>query len=447
MQPTSFSDEEAAKDLEMVRRIEELFEEHRTTECLTFDVTKQEKAPARIDRKDIKALLDAIDVRYPYKQTLSASVLTQHNKPAKNGKKRAANKHKHHAKNQSKSPSKSRSVSSSGPCPAPTAISRPLHLYLVGRYHGTASLLQEAVKACPSLSGCWNSLGELYCAAGEVLAAKFCFASSLAHSRHNKLRYISLSKMLRNPTGKDQMAVMEDCMESLVLAKQALKHSKSHKKLSLKDGELWFNLDNAYLMVFLQCTNGWKLDSSAKLEQLEQRGDDDDEKVGDYFLEEREQERIHAELRREIEAELREAGNSLLSHVPERVQVRGEQVQRQRARVAPRPVLQPLAHPRVRRALRPGAAGPAQEHQAGVHRAPKRRGREPGMIKQFERSINRTAFVWMMGAVRKLEQIQQVQLPLLIVAISLLIRFRARSVSVTCAARCDHDKLALLAAD
>merc|ERR1719203_270525 len=217
------------------------------------------------------------------------------------------------------------------------SISRPLYLCLLGRYHkicGNLSvatpLLQEAVKMQPDIAEGWNALGQIYHEEGEVVAAKFCFESALDFDRGNQMAYICLSKILRTPTGKNQMEIMENSIESLVLAKQALKLGR--KGHALRNGELWFNLGNAYLMAFLNCCNGFKLDSSKRLEEedaIDRRraqGQTIECKYKDVaralsqldegmFAEERAQDKAYNDIRREIEVELTDSGNDLLSHV------------------------------------------------------------------------------------------------------------------------------------
>ena len=375
-QPPDIEDTKDDEEQRMIDEINALFEQYRTTEDLKFDISKKQKAQIlhEIKRK-IKSIIDTIDIRYAYKLTLNIPVRLKNGSNHKNKQKKKGSTNTPSATNNGTTsattdsnqpnPSTITNTTTTAPPSATTTttrsvvgggISRALYLYFLGRYHficGNLSvsspLLQESIKADPEITDCWNTLGDLYYEEGEVLAAKFCFESALDFDRFNKIAYISLSKMLRKPTGKDQMEIMENCVESLVLAKQALKFGrrKGSKSNALKDGELWFNLGNAYLMAFLNCINGFKLESSRKLQEEEAQrlnpknkgggngvamngssklSDADSAKQAELehildgldegmFAEERAQEAIYSELRREIEQELRDEGNDLLHHV------------------------------------------------------------------------------------------------------------------------------------
>ena len=246
-----------------------------------------------------------------------------------------------------------------------STITRSHYLYYKGRYFNICNnisiaspLLIESIKLNPEIIECWNTLGDVYYNKGEILASKYCFESALDYDRYNKLSYIYLSKILRKPTGKNEMEIMENCIQSLIMAKQALKYGKknpsssSSNKNALKDGELWFNLGNAYLMAFINCINGFKLESSIKIEKEEKKENTKDTKSkkkskkndnnnnnkqndndndglkekeiikslldglnDNFFNEEYEQISIKNQLRKEIELELNDELNNLLNHI------------------------------------------------------------------------------------------------------------------------------------
>eukprot|EP01084_Bolivina_argentea_P290383 498785_1 len=115
-------------------------------------------------------------------------------------------------------------------------ISRAQYLYIIGPcyyiFHNfslSSPLLQESIKLDPLLIECWNTLGDIYYNNSELFAPKFCFESALEYDKYNKISYISLSKILRKLHSKNQMEIMENCICSLILAKQALKYSKNIK--------------------------------------------------------------------------------------------------------------------------------------------------------------------------------------------------------------------------
>ena len=409
------SDEKKNEEINMMSELDELFEEYRTIEDLDFDVTRQQKLDKlNTIKTKISSIIESIEQRYPYKQTLNIKTTQlmneQNNKNKNKNKSKKGNNNNNKNQNNDKKDNNNNSNNNNESVVASLSslstqyhdqhqigineqmnmdstaiISRAAYLYFVGRYYKICNnleiaspLLMESIKLDPELIECWNTLGDIYYIKGEMLAAKFCFESALEYDRFNKLSYISLSKILRKPTGKDQMEIMENCVQSLILAKQALKYGKksgestsssSKKKVNaLKDGELWFNLGNAYLMCFLNCINGWKLESSIKLEEKDKENNNkdkegkDDNKDNDipnkkitnksspnnkknkpatkdiddmddglkqkqeiknllnglddnFFSEEYEQENIGLQLRREIETELNDDSNNLLYHV------------------------------------------------------------------------------------------------------------------------------------
>ncbi len=313
------------EELNMASSLDTLFEDYRIVEELAFDITKQEKTTQLNNiRKKIESVIDSIEQRYPYKQSLNLTTNNK-NKPHKKDKKSGANKTENHTNKE-----KTNGV-----------ISRAQYLYFTGRYFtisgndkdSALALLQESIKLDPSLIECWNTLGSIYYSCNELLASKFCFESALEHDRYNKISFMSLSKILRQPimarNGRNvnEMEIMENCIQSLILAKQALKYSKNSKKNALKDGELWFNLGNAYLMTFLNCINGFKLESSIQLAKEQKVDKKEKEKAKEekmdwlagldeaYFAEEYEKEEMYAAIRREIETELNDGSNNLLYHV------------------------------------------------------------------------------------------------------------------------------------
>eukprot|EP01084_Bolivina_argentea_P050379 92625_1 len=339
---TTHDEKKDEEELNIISTLDALFEEYRVVHELAFDIAKKEKAKQLSDiKKKIESLIERIDELYPYKQTIN---IKTHNAKQNGNKNKSKKRDKTNNKttlsentnevnNANKIVDDHDTTNASTSVTTTATISRAHYLYFVGRYHklcGALSvaspLLEEAIKLNPELIGCWNSLGDIYLIQSELTAATFCFESALEYDEYNKISYLSLSKILRTPRGKDEMQIMENCIESLILAKQALKYGKKWGKgKAIKDGELWFNLGNAYLMTFLNCINGWKLDSSVALEV------DKEEKcravVGkeiaavvsslddNYFSREYESDNIRKEIRREIETELNDSDNNLLYHV------------------------------------------------------------------------------------------------------------------------------------
>jgi len=121
-----------------------------------------------------------------------------------------------------------------------------LELY-AGNGRQAKQLLTVAVKLNPALTGAWNSLGEIVQQEKKHDLARWCYQSSL-DQKPNRLGMVLLSKLLRstlaNAMDSDELNAM--ISQSLEIAKSALKGPDA-----LKDGELWFNLGNAFLRMFL----------------------------------------------------------------------------------------------------------------------------------------------------------------------------------------------------
>lgn len=149
-----------------------------------------------------------------------------------------------------------------------TQITHAQYLYIKGRYQYICGLdckpmLIKAIKLDPSIIECWNTLGDMFYNSEEILASKNCYELALDYDRNNKTSCICLAKILRMPIEKTEAALMNNAIQSLIMAKQALKYGKKMQKSGtnknvLKDGELWFSLGNAYLVgryfyIFFEC--------------------------------------------------------------------------------------------------------------------------------------------------------------------------------------------------
>lgn len=102
--------------------------------------------------------------------------------------------------------------------------------------------LSKAVKLDPKHVEGWNNLGECFWKKNDMDQAKSCFESAL-EIKENKESLRSLSMLLRRIGAASELERKANIVESLDLAKKAI-------KLDLTDGHSWFVLGNAYLALF-----------------------------------------------------------------------------------------------------------------------------------------------------------------------------------------------------